>query len=108
MADFLELEHEKASLCQIYQSTHGLYEVSLYGQSQRVSIQRQTCTYRKWEITSIPCEHTYGIIFKKKLEADDYVSNWFYISRWRERYNSSIKSFTFLCSMIFSIGGWTS
>ncbi|XP_010507282.1 PREDICTED: uncharacterized protein LOC104783877 [Camelina sativa] len=87
---FLAEEHKAASLCFVYPSTNGAYEVYLGYDKHRVCLNERTCTCMKFQICGIPCEHAYGLILKNTLEAEDYVCEWFRTFKWRDNYTDGI------------------
>ncbi|XP_010501437.1 PREDICTED: uncharacterized protein LOC104778687 [Camelina sativa] len=87
---FLAEEHKAASQCFVYPSTNGAYEVYLRYDKHRVDLNDRTCTCMKFQICGIPCEHAYGLIMKKTLEAEDYVCHWFRTFMWKENYTEGI------------------
>lgn len=87
---FLAKEYEEAKLCKVTRSTNGMYQSKLRGCSYRVSLEKRTCSCRKWEICGIPCQHAYGVILEKKLVPEDYVSHWFRTAMWRRNYTDGI------------------
>lgn len=88
---FLDEEHEDAAKAFVFSCTTWVYEVEIDGHSERVDMRSRTCTCCKWDICGIPCQHAYGVILKKKLNSDDYVSDWFLTSRWRDLYADNVK-----------------
>ncbi|XP_010431263.1 PREDICTED: uncharacterized protein LOC104715567 [Camelina sativa] len=87
---FLAEEHKAASMCFVHPSTNGAYEVYLGYDKHRVNLNERTCTCMKFQICGIPCEHAYGLILKKTLEAEDYVCEWFRTFKWKENYTEGI------------------
>ncbi|XP_013745161.1 uncharacterized protein LOC106447729 [Brassica napus] len=88
--EMLESLHEKASKCMVQPSTNQTYESTSNDCVHRVSLENKTCSCRRWEITGIPCEHAYGVMLKKGLEAQDFVVHWFRIATWRRTYAEGI------------------
>ncbi|XP_010516924.1 PREDICTED: uncharacterized protein LOC104792471 [Camelina sativa] len=86
----LDEEHEDADICTIWPGTSGKFEVETVWDSERVNMTDKTCTSCKWDITGIPCVHAYGVILKRNLDPDDYVSDWFLTTRWRGTYNEAM------------------
>ncbi|XP_024013301.1 uncharacterized protein LOC112087589 [Eutrema salsugineum] len=82
--------HDAASGCFVRPSTNMQYACSLDGCTHRVDLANRTCSCRRWEITGIPCEHAYGVILKKGLEAQHYVCHWFRTDKWRRLYIDGI------------------
>ncbi|CAN7074781.1 unnamed protein product [Brassica oleracea var. botrytis] len=64
----------------------GMYEVKLGWCTYRVSLERRTCTCKKFEICGIPCEHAYGVMLQKKLAPENFVCHWFRTAMWRRNY----------------------
>lgn len=88
--DMLESLHEKASACTVKPSTNMTYASTLNGCAHRVSLVNRTCSCRRWEITEIPCEHAYGVMMTRGLEAQDFVAHWFRTTIWRQTYAEGI------------------
>ncbi|XP_024013321.1 uncharacterized protein LOC112087606 [Eutrema salsugineum] len=88
--DYLAELHEKASECFIKPSTNRMYEAKLNGCSHYVNLAHWTCSCKRWDITGIPCEHAYGVMLRKGLEAQDYVCHWFRTTTWRRNYTDEI------------------
>lgn len=88
--NMLESLRKKASECTVRSSTNKTYASILNGCAHRVSLENRTCSCRRWEITGIPCEHAYGVMLNKGLEAQDYVTEWFKTSTWRRTYAEGI------------------
>ena len=86
VVDFLAAEHKDASKCIVTRSTNGMYEVKLGWCTYRVSLERRTCTCKKFEICGIPCEHAYGVMLQKKLAPENFVCHWFCTAMWRRNY----------------------
>lgn len=90
VAAFVAAENERALECMVYRRTNMMFQVDLRGCSYRVSLEKRTCSCRKWDITGISCEHAYGVILSKKLQVDDYVSHWFRTAMWRRTYTNGV------------------
>ncbi|XP_033134218.1 uncharacterized protein LOC103841102 [Brassica rapa] len=58
--------------------------------NKAANLEKRSCSCMKWDITGIPCEHGYGVILQKKLEAQDFVCHWFRTSTWRKTYEEGI------------------
>ncbi|XP_024013975.1 uncharacterized protein LOC112088051 [Eutrema salsugineum] len=87
---YLAEYHDAASGCFVWPSTNMQYACSLDGCTHRVDLANRTCSCRRREITGIPCEHAYGVILKKGLEAQHYVCHWFGTDKWRRLYIDGI------------------
>ncbi|XP_024014025.1 uncharacterized protein LOC112088102 [Eutrema salsugineum] len=90
VSKYLAELHEKAKDCIVRPSTNKMYDSQIGGCTYRVSLGNRTCTYRRWENTGIPCEHAYGVMLKKGLEAQDFVCHWFRTSKWRSIYRDGL------------------
>ncbi|XP_018435783.1 uncharacterized protein LOC108808082 [Raphanus sativus] len=89
--EMLESLHKKASESMVRPSTNQTYEsTTSNGCAHRVSLASRTCSCRRWEITGISCEHAYGVMLSKGLEAQDYVVHWFKTPIWRRTYAEGI------------------
>lgn len=90
ITEFFEAEKKKAGECTVTRSTNGTFEVKLSGCTYRVSLERRTCTCKKFEICSIPCEHAYGVMMKSKLAPEEFVCHWFRTAMWRKNYENGL------------------
>ncbi|XP_024006589.1 uncharacterized protein LOC112083091 [Eutrema salsugineum] len=90
VSKYLAELHEDASKCIVQPSTNMKYYSSLHGCAYRVDLVERTCTCRRWEITGIPCEHAYGVMIHKKMEAQHYICHWFRTLTWRNLYTDGV------------------
>ncbi|XP_019087271.1 PREDICTED: uncharacterized protein LOC104727518 [Camelina sativa] len=90
VAKILAEQKKDANKCDTTPSTHGVYEVMLYGNKNSVNTKRRTCTCGKWQISGIPCEHAYGAMIDYDMNVEDYVSGFFSTDLWRDNYEQSI------------------
>ncbi|XP_024004844.1 uncharacterized protein LOC112081996 [Eutrema salsugineum] len=81
---------EDASKCIVQPSTNMQYYLRLHGCAYRVDLTARTCSCRRWQITGIPCEHAYGVMIKKGIEAQHYVCHWFRTEMWRDTYTDGV------------------
>lgn len=70
----------------LYQTTGDEYEVDDHGTGYRVDVHLKTCGCRKWQLKGIPCNHAMCVIIGKKLNLDDYVSEYFTTHKWQQTY----------------------
>ena len=70
----------------LYQTTGDEYEVDDHGTGYRVDVHLKTCGCRKWQLKGIPCNHAMCVIIGKKLNLDDYVSEYFTTHKWHQTY----------------------
>ncbi|XP_018515142.1 uncharacterized protein LOC108872233 [Brassica rapa] len=90
VTEMLESLREDASACTVRPSTNMMYASTLNGCSYKVIFANMTCTCRRWEITGISCEHAYGVMMQRRLEAQHYVAHWFRTTTWRQTYAEGI------------------
>lgn len=90
VTDFLAAEHKKASECKVTRSTNGMYEVKHGWCTHCVSLEKRTCTCKKFEICGIPCEHAYGVMLQKKIVPENFVCHWFHTAMWRRNYTEGL------------------
>ena len=75
--------------CTVYCCTHGIFEVYLDGNGNRVDIPKKKCFCGKWQITKFPCEHVYVAMLKAGFNAEDYISGYFSTYLWRSTYDTT-------------------
>ncbi|GKV41987.1 hypothetical protein SLEP1_g49449 [Rubroshorea leprosula] len=51
-----------------------------------VDLEDRKCTCRYWDISGIPCRHVMTVLSLKKLRVEEYVSDWYKLSRFRASY----------------------
>jgi len=56
----------------------------------KVDLEGHYCTCRLWEISGIPCAHAQAAINHCHLNATDYLSPWFLVSKYEAAYSSNI------------------
>ncbi|KAL1204173.1 hypothetical protein V5N11_026670 [Cardamine amara subsp. amara] len=88
--DFLEKEAKKIKLCRFVPVREGRFDVLEAGVGYSVNIRMRTCTCRRWDMSGIPCHHALRVITEKKLNREDYISNWNLNSRQQIIYSDSI------------------
>lgn len=72
-------------------SSDGRCEVLDCGKSVSLHMGMRTCACRKWEMSGLPCRHALRIINKKKLNYEDYTSEWYSNAKQNHIYSSSIE-----------------
>ncbi|GLT74538.1 hypothetical protein SLA2020_463270 [Shorea laevis] len=51
-----------------------------------VHLEDRKCTCGYWDISGIPCKHAMTVLSLKKLRVEEYVSDWYKLSRFRASY----------------------
>uniref|UniRef100_A0A1J3H9G1 SWIM-type domain-containing protein n=1 Tax=Noccaea caerulescens TaxID=107243 RepID=A0A1J3H9G1_NOCCA len=87
----IELNRQKAKECKRYMSTGNLHEVDFNGTGYSVDMEKKTCGCGYWQMNGIPCMHAMCVITTTRLDLNDYVSDYYLTSRWRELYVRGMK-----------------
>ncbi|KAH7850204.1 hypothetical protein Vadar_029192 [Vaccinium darrowii] len=62
----------------IYPCGEGKFEAGgVHGGQHTINLQQQSCSYRRWDLTGIPCEHAAWVIDESSGELEEYVSDWY-------------------------------
>ncbi|KAL1192074.1 hypothetical protein V5N11_029972 [Cardamine amara subsp. amara] len=89
---FLADEQEKLKFIKyVSGSSQGRCEVLDCGKSVSLNMRMRTCACRKWEMSGLPCRHALRVIATKKLNHDDYTSEWYSNAKQKHIYASSIE-----------------
>ncbi|XP_018443229.1 uncharacterized protein LOC108815067 [Raphanus sativus] len=80
--------------CRAVAGANGVFDVRENSTGYSVHMRKRTCTCRKWDMTGIPCRHALRVIMQMKWNAEDYVSDWYLTTKWRNIYNDSISPVT--------------
>lgn len=67
-----------------------MYEVRQLGNSLdcfKVDELKQECSCRLWQLSGIPCEHGFSVIYHLHKNPDSYVSAWFKKGKFASAYN---------------------
>ncbi|XP_059664105.1 uncharacterized protein LOC132309861 [Cornus florida] len=75
----------QARMCNVQYAGDKKYEVQCYGISEAVDIENKSCSWRVWNVTSIPCRHAVTCIFTKRDSLEAYVHPYYH----REAYLKS-------------------
>ena len=71
----LEKEKEKAKNYDAIPSTNTIFQRSHYlGDVMTVNLESRTRTWRKWDLTGIPCRHTIACISFVRKTPEDYIN----------------------------------
>ncbi|KAK1650008.1 hypothetical protein QYE76_067813 [Lolium multiflorum] len=63
-----------------------LWQVSNSKRNCAVNLKNHTCTYRKWDITGVPCSHVVAAIMKVRQHREDYVHEFFKKPLYKQAY----------------------
>ncbi|XP_058214249.1 uncharacterized protein LOC131325810 [Rhododendron vialii] len=77
--------------CQVIYSGDKIYEVMTVLRTFVVDLNERTCTYRKWDVCGIPCQHGMAAIITDKSNPEDFVDECFHISTFAKTYDFTIK-----------------
>ncbi|CAH9050571.1 unnamed protein product [Cuscuta europaea] len=86
----LEKEKEEAANCAAMPSSMMVFQVNHRMDSVMVDLTSHTCTYRKWELTGVPCCHVVACIFFLHQAPEDYVHDYYKKDTYMKIYNGSI------------------
>ncbi|XP_024014814.1 uncharacterized protein LOC112088710 [Eutrema salsugineum] len=92
VASTIKAEEKQRMYCRVIPSGNGEYEVKEHTVSYTVDMVAKTCACRRWNMTGIPCRHVLRVLLYRKLDPQDYVSNWYLTSKWRNQYSNPIRS----------------
>lgn len=87
----IELNRQKAKDCKRYMTTGNLHEIDFHGDGYSVDMELKTCGCGYWQLNGIPCMHAMCVITTTWLDLNDYVSDYYLTSRWRELYSKGMK-----------------
>ncbi|XP_033143571.1 uncharacterized protein LOC103848159 isoform X2 [Brassica rapa] len=65
-------------------------EVEYKDQSYVVSLEKETCACRSWQMNGIPCIHAVKVILGAKIKLSEFVAPCYTTSKWRETYSYGI------------------
>uniref|UniRef100_A0ACD5VMN3 Uncharacterized protein n=1 Tax=Avena sativa TaxID=4498 RepID=A0ACD5VMN3_AVESA len=87
----LEWEKTNARWCtNIVCSKKDLWQVTHIDRTYEVNLAERKCGCFKWDLTGIPCKHAVAAIHKAKEFPEDYVSNFFKKTMYKEAYKNLI------------------
>ncbi|XP_010451589.1 PREDICTED: uncharacterized protein LOC104733732 [Camelina sativa] len=88
--EILEEEAKYIKYCSFVPGADGRYDVCESGVGYSVNLRLRTCVCRRWDMSGIPCRHALHVITEKKLNREDYISDWYLNSRQQCIYSDSI------------------
>ena len=86
----LDNEGLKSSNCVSIYAGNGLFEVECKHQRFVVNLSKRTCGCRKWDLTSIPCQHAISAILFDGSVPEDYVHPYYTIETYMKAYEPII------------------
>ncbi|XP_024011246.1 uncharacterized protein LOC112086517 [Eutrema salsugineum] len=92
VATTIKEEEKHRMYWRVIPSGNGEYEVKEHNISYTVDMVAKTCSCRRWNMTGIPCRHVLRVLLYRKLDPQDYVSDWYLTSKWRNQYKNPIRS----------------
>ncbi|KAL0787313.1 hypothetical protein Bca101_003559 [Brassica carinata] len=66
--------------------TGGAYECVEFSNGYTVNLPSRSCACRKWDLSGIPCRYAVSVIRENGFEVEDYISDYYLISKWRGLY----------------------
>ncbi|XP_010496057.1 PREDICTED: uncharacterized protein LOC104773177 [Camelina sativa] len=87
--EILEEEAKYIKYCSFFPGADGRYDVRESGINHSVNLRLRTCVCRRWDMSGIPCRHA-RVITEKKLNREDYISDWYLNSRQLCIYSNSV------------------
>lgn len=82
----LNIIKEKSLEFECLMAAEGLWEVTLRNKSWVVNFRNHTCSCREWDMTGIPCEHAICAILQEEKDAEDFVSNFYSVEKYKTTY----------------------
>ncbi|KAL8511643.1 hypothetical protein ACS0TY_018159 [Phlomoides rotata] len=61
-----------------------------YGSQYTINLEEHTCSFRLWELSSIPCKHAISAISHQMGNAEDYVSDLYTVDTYKKSYPLTI------------------
>ena len=62
------------------------YEISEGDDTHTVCLSANSCTYRVWDLTRIPCQHAINALVHSKQDPHDHISRWYHRDSWEAAY----------------------
>lgn len=82
----IEKNRQKAKDCIRYRTVGDVHEIEYQNDAYRVDMRAKTCGCGYWQLNGIPCMHAMCVITATRLNLDDYVSEYYLTSKWRQLY----------------------
>ena len=76
-AEMLEQTKYNSRWCQTLMVGPNIYQVTSGENTYSVNLLDRTCRCRKWDMTSMACNHAVSAIVKAKLQPQDFVADFF-------------------------------
>ncbi|OAY73477.1 hypothetical protein ACMD2_26327 [Ananas comosus] len=67
-----------------------LFQVITADRTDVVDLSKKTCSYKRWDIDGIPCNHAMATISFRLKDPYDFVEDWFMTSTYRATYNDCV------------------
>ncbi|CAH9133824.1 unnamed protein product, partial [Cuscuta epithymum] len=67
------------------------YEIKKGRHQFKVSLNRRTCSCRKWDLSGIPCAHSICAILDKGDQPEDYVDRWYSKELYQKTYSYTLQ-----------------
>ncbi|OAY64353.1 hypothetical protein ACMD2_18939, partial [Ananas comosus] len=86
----LESSREASRFYTLNPSTDVLFQVITPNSTKVVDLSKMTCSYKRWDINGIPCNHAMGAISCRLQYPYDFVEDWFKTLTYRATYNDYV------------------
>ncbi|XP_033148589.1 uncharacterized protein LOC117134391 [Brassica rapa] len=87
----IELNRQKAMDCIRYMTTGHSHEIEYHSDAYTVNMEEKTCGCGYWQLNGLPCMHAMCVITTTKLNLNNYVSDYYLTSTWRQLYYTGMK-----------------
>ena len=87
----IELNRQKAKDCIRYMTTGQMHEIEYHDDAYTVNMAEKTCGCGYWQLNGLPCMHAMCVITTTRLNLNDYVSDFYLTSTWRQLYAEGMK-----------------
>ena len=87
----IELNRQSAKDCIRYMTTRQVHEIEYHNDAYTVNMAEKTCDCGYWQLNGLPCMHAMCVITNTRLDLNDYVSDFYLTSKWRQLYAEGMK-----------------
>ncbi|XP_013617274.1 PREDICTED: uncharacterized protein LOC106323742 [Brassica oleracea var. oleracea] len=87
----IELNRQRAKDCIRYMTTGQVHEIEYHNDADTNNMAEKTCSCGNWKLKGLPCMHAMCVITNTRLDLNDYVSDFYLTSKWRQLYAEGMK-----------------
>ena len=66
--------HDESRRCRVVSEADMVFEVQDYNYKFVVNLETHSCDCKRWDISGIPCRHSWAAISHMRMEGEDYIS----------------------------------